>query len=502
MTFGGTAAKSFSVVNATTIVAVVGSGASGNVAVGTPAGTATSSGTFTYISALPPTISSFSPTSATNGNTVVISGTNLTGASSVQFGGVAATSFTVNSATSISAIVSSGASGSVSVTTPGGTATRSGFVYAAAASPSISSFTPTTAFTGKVVTISGSGFLGATAVTFGGVNARSFTVLSNTAIVATVGSGATGSISVSSPMGMGSRTGFTFSPPPAPLITAFAPGSASTDQVVVISGSNFSGGWANVRFGGTLAKSASVLNDTTIAATVGSGSSGDVIVATAGGADTLAGFVYIPPGLPTISSFSPTSAGNGNTVLIRGTNFKGWANVSFGGTAAKSISIVDSTLIVAVVGSGASGSVRVTTGGGYAERAGFTYSSGTLQPAGYTPGEDSGRHRSDAPDRAGAGQDQRIRVQPGLELPDQVRMLLYPNPSDGVVHLQINTPEDSPNGCQLRILDALGRELKRMDRLQSGSYTVELSGSPAGLYYFVLFDSGQIPVASQRVLLR
>ena len=80
-------------------------------------------------------------------------------------------------------------------------------------------------------------------------------------------------------------------------------------------------------------------------------------------------------------------------------------------------------------------------------------------------------------------------------------MLLYPNPSDGVVHLQLSLPE-SENENWLRILDALGRELKRMDRLQSGSYTVELSGSPAGLYYFVLFDSGQIPVASQRVLLR
>ena len=498
--FGGTAAKSFNVVSTTKIVAVIDTGASGNVVILTPAGMATSSSTFTYISALPPTISSFSPTNAANGATVVITGTNLTGATSVKFGGVAAASFIVNSATSISAIVSSGASGSVSVTTPGGTAIRSGFVYTAAASPSISSFTPTSAYTGKAVTISGSGFQGATAVTFGGTKAKSFSVLSDTIIIATVGSGASGSVSVSNPMGTGSRTGFTFSPPPAPVIAAFAPDSASTNQVVIVSGSNFIG-WANVRFGGTLAKSVSVLNDSTIAATVGNGSSGSVIVTTAGGADTLAGFVYIPPGPPSISSFSPTTAGNGNTVLIRGTNFKGWVNVSFGGTAAKSVSVVDSTLIVAVVGSGASGSVRVTTGGGYAERAGFTYTGGSLQPAGFASGEDSGQ-RSDASDRAGATQDQRIRAQTGLELPDYVRMLLYPNPSDGIVNLQLNTPEDSPNDCQLRILDAFGRELRRMDRLHTGSYTVDLSGHPAGLYYFVLFDSGHTPVASQRVLLR
>jgi hypothetical protein len=81
-------------------------------------------------------------------------------------------------------------------------------------------------------------------------------------------------------------------------------------------------------------------------------------------------------------------------------------------------------------------------------------------------------------------------------------MLLYPNPSDGVVNLQVNAPEDTQNGCQLRVLDALGREVRRIDRLQSGSYTVDLSGNPAGLYYFVLFDSKHAPVASQRVLLR
>jgi hypothetical protein len=397
-------------------------------------------------------------------------------------------------------VVGSGASGSVSVTTPGGTATRSGFVYNAAASPSISSFSPISAYTGKVVTISGTGFLGTTSVKFGGVNAKSFSVLNDNSIVATVGAGTSGDVSVTNPIGTGSRSGFTFSPPPVPVVSAFAPDSASTNQVVVISGSGFSG-WVNVRFGGTLAKSASVLNDSTITATVGSGSSGNVIVTTAGGADTLAGFVYIPPGAPTVTSFSPTSASNGQTVLIRGTNFKGWATVSFGGTAAKSVSVVDSTFIVAVVGSGASGSVRVTTGGGYAELAGFTYAGGALQPTGYVSGDDAGLS-SEQPDKAGLGQDQRIRAQVGSDLPEHIRMLLYPNPSDGVVNLQVNAPEDTQNGYQLRVLDALGREVRRIDRLQSGSYTVDLSGNPAGLYYFVLFDSKHAPVASQRVLLR
>lgn len=76
-----------------------------------------------------PTITSFSPASAGKNNTVVINGTNFTGATAVSFGGISATSFTVNSTTKITAKVGAGASGSVSVTTPGGTATLGGFTF-------------------------------------------------------------------------------------------------------------------------------------------------------------------------------------------------------------------------------------------------------------------------------------------------------------------------------------------------------------------------------------
>lgn len=77
--------------------------------------------------ASPPTITSFTPSPACSGATVTINGTNLTGASAVSFGGTAATSYTVVSATQITAVVGAGAAGSVSVTTGGGTATLAGF---------------------------------------------------------------------------------------------------------------------------------------------------------------------------------------------------------------------------------------------------------------------------------------------------------------------------------------------------------------------------------------
>lgn len=72
----------------------------------------------------PPTITSFTPTSGTVGTSVVITGTQLTGATAVTFGGVSATTINVNSRTQITTTVPGGAlTGPIVVTTPGGTGT-------------------------------------------------------------------------------------------------------------------------------------------------------------------------------------------------------------------------------------------------------------------------------------------------------------------------------------------------------------------------------------------
>lgn len=76
----------------------------------------------------PPVITSFTPNNACSGSgtSVVITGTNFTGASAVSFNGVPATSYNVNSATQITATLPVGATtGAISVTTAGGTATSS-----------------------------------------------------------------------------------------------------------------------------------------------------------------------------------------------------------------------------------------------------------------------------------------------------------------------------------------------------------------------------------------
>lgn len=166
------------------------------------------SSTLFMLSNAVPVINSFTPVSSGNNGSVVITGKALSNATVVSFGGVAATSFVVNSPTQITATVATGASGSVSVTTPAGAATLAGFTFVPA--PTISSFTPTKTNRATTVTITGTNFNNATSVSLGGTPATSFTVVNNTTITAVVGTGTSGTISVITPGGTATATGFVY----------------------------------------------------------------------------------------------------------------------------------------------------------------------------------------------------------------------------------------------------------------------------------------------------
>jgi surface protein len=368
VTFGGTAATSFTVVSPTSITAIVGNGASGSVEVTTPAGTASLAG-FTFVPAT--TITDFNPKIAGSGSTITIDGINFTGATVVSFGGTAASSFTVVSPTSITAIVGAGASGSVAVTTPAGAASLAGFTFVP--SPTITDFNPKVGGSGSIITIDGTNFTGATVVSFGGITATSFTVVSPTSITAVVGAGASGSIAVTTPAGAASLAGFTFVP--APTITDFNPKIAGSGSTITIVGTNFTGA-TTVTFGGTAASSFTVNSATNISAQIAAGSSGNVSIDAPGGTGTLAGFTFISS--PTISSFAPTNAGSGSTVTISGADFIGVTSVAFGGTATSSFTVNSPTSISAVVGNGTSGSVSVITTGGNATKVGFVFISAPI----------------------------------------------------------------------------------------------------------------------------
>jgi hypothetical protein len=121
--FNATIATSYTVVSGTTITATVPVGATtGLIHVTTPVLPAASSATNFGVGA-GPTITSFSPTSGSPGTSVTITGTNLTGVTSVKFNGTTAV-FTPSTATSVTATVPAGATtGKITVTTPVATAT-------------------------------------------------------------------------------------------------------------------------------------------------------------------------------------------------------------------------------------------------------------------------------------------------------------------------------------------------------------------------------------------
>ena len=117
---------------------------------------------------------------------MTITGTNLSLASEVDFGATPATNLTVIDDTTIT-VDSPAGTGTVDVTviTPGGTSTTSPadqFSYVAA--PTVTGLSPSfgPAAGGTLVTITGTGFTGATEVDFGMTPATNLTVVSDTTI--------------------------------------------------------------------------------------------------------------------------------------------------------------------------------------------------------------------------------------------------------------------------------------------------------------------------------
>jgi hypothetical protein len=106
----------------------------------------------------------------------------------------------------------------VSVTTAGGTG--NGLVYTYVAVPALTSLSPTSGPVagGNTVTLTGTGFTGATAVSFGATAATSFTVVSATQITAVAPAG-TGTVQVTLTTVGGTSNGvsYTYVPGPAPV---------------------------------------------------------------------------------------------------------------------------------------------------------------------------------------------------------------------------------------------------------------------------------------------
>jgi hypothetical protein len=165
-------------------------------------------GGFNYKS---PEILSFSPSSGISRTQIKINGKNFLNTYDVTIGGIKAESFTIISDSVLNVVVGGGGTGKIIVRSLNEYGvSRSDFNFLG---PVINSYFPRTGYVGTIITILGSRFSGIKSVRFGGVNAESFTVDSNSVIKAKLGSGATGSVSVETAEGTTYVTGFVYSRP-------------------------------------------------------------------------------------------------------------------------------------------------------------------------------------------------------------------------------------------------------------------------------------------------
>lgn len=313
----------------------------------------------------PPTVKTFAPAKGRVGSTVSIVGTGLTGVSSVQFGGHDAASFRVVSNTKITAVVPNDAvTGAVHVQNVAGSVDTAGSFTVTWIAPKPAGIAPAKAGAGVTVTISGSGFLAASAVTFNGVAADSFTVVTDKKLTAVVpdNAGSTGPVAVTTPGGTGqTKTSFTFVPPP--VVSSFSPSTGQLGTPVTITGLHFSGA-KYVTFAGGIAKF-KVLSDTSIAATVpATAVTGPVTVTTIGGTGISVGTFTVTYTAPTVKSFTPVKGKVGVKVTITGTHFAGTTAVSFGGQSATFTLSSDTKIVATVPAGAASGFIGVTNPAG------------------------------------------------------------------------------------------------------------------------------------------
>ena len=198
VTFGGFACGTVVVVSTQTITCVTPAHVAGTVEVivTTLAGSnATGTTANDYVYTGGPTITSLSPdTGQASGNTIVtITGTNFTQTGmTVKFDTTTAI-FTFIDTTTIAAVAPAHSAGTVDVrvTTAGGTSPNTAaddYTYTGVSVPVVNLLSPASGPVGTTVTIAGSGFTGATLVTFGGV-AATYTVNNDAQITASVPAG-------------------------------------------------------------------------------------------------------------------------------------------------------------------------------------------------------------------------------------------------------------------------------------------------------------------------
>jgi large repetitive protein len=324
-----------------------------------------------------PYVTNFTPIAGTAGQLVILQGVHFItgGATGVNFNGKPGTTFFVNNDNQLQVNAPSGVTtGPLTVLSSLGPAfnyvTTSNFMVP----PVITGFTPSSGRVGTNVLITGSNFLGATAVVFSGTGGPftlpvSPVVFSNSAMQVTVPAGVVdGQIRVETPA-FSFTTSSNFLVPPT--IFNFSPTFGRAGTNVIVTGANFNVGTPTVRFGGANAAVSGVTFGQLTATVPAGASNAPVTVITTSGSNTTSQIFYL---FPVIANFAPTNSAPGTTVTITGQNLLGATNVTFNGANANIIAATNNTsLFVAVPNGVITGPINVTTPGGLATNAALFY---------------------------------------------------------------------------------------------------------------------------------
>ncbi|MFP7759632.1 IPT/TIG domain-containing protein, partial [Marisediminicola sp. LYQ85] len=363
VTFGGVEGTDFEVVSDTeiTVTSPPGTGVAEVVVITPDVDSAPLD--FTYFAV--PVIAELDPDRGPEaGDTVVtITGTGFTDATSVTFDGVEGTDFEVVSDTEITVTSPAGTGvAEVVVITPDVDSAPLDFTYFAV--PVAVEIDPDSGpeAGGTEVTITGTGFTGATGVTFDGVEGTDFEVVSDTEITVTSPAGTAGiaDVVVSTPDADSAPIDFTYVVVPAVADIDPDRGPEVGGTEVTITGTDFTGA-TGVTFDGVEGTDFEVVSDTEILVTTPANPVGpvDVVVLHPDGDSVPVDFTYFA--VPVIVEIDPDSGpeAGGTGVTIVGTGFTGATGVTFDGVEGTDFEVVSDTEIVVTSPAGTAGTVDV-----------------------------------------------------------------------------------------------------------------------------------------------
>jgi len=325
-----------------------------DITVTTPNGTSPANLSDQYtITAPVPVVTSVSPSTGSydGGDSVTVNGSGFVFATAVTFGTTPATSYVVNSDTSItvtSPAVTTAGVVDVTVTTAGGTSAigpSDQFTYFIPP-PVVTSISPNIGSTGggTQVTITGTGFGGATAVDFGSTGAE-FAVVTHQSITASspaVLAPGTVDITVTTSIGTSPKhraDKFTFSPPPVVNVVKPNSGPSFGGTMVTVKGMGFKGTTA-VDFGNIPATSFILNSDRsiTVASPAEAPGTVDITVVTSHGTSVLGPedqFTFGSTTAPVVTGIAPragfttTKPSGETTITITGRDFTQATAVTF-----------------------------------------------------------------------------------------------------------------------------------------------------------------------------